>query len=202
MKKKRTTSFTPEERKAIKSKLLKNLGPEYLSFKPGVGGKRLKYIEGWVAIELANRIFGFDGWNSKIRKMKQEYFEQNGALISVGYSCVCNVILKNGIVREDIGFGLAENMKSKAQAIENARKGAVTDALKRALRQFGSALGNCCYNKQCLQATNAIGQQGNMPQLKKQDTNCIDLFDEFNYSISICSDDVFSEIAKDDNPPV
>lgn len=32
-------------------------------------------------------------------------------------------------------------------ASSQAKKEAVTDALKRALRQFGDALGNCVYNK-------------------------------------------------------
>jgi len=33
-------------------------------------------------------------------------------------------------------------------AIEKAKKEAVSDALKRALRQFGHALGNCVYDKE------------------------------------------------------
>ena len=28
-----------------------------------VNGRELSYIEGWHAIDEANRIFGFDGWN-------------------------------------------------------------------------------------------------------------------------------------------
>lgn len=36
---------------------------------------------------------------------------------------------------EDIGYGVSEGMKSKALSIEKARKEAVTDGLKRALKQ-------------------------------------------------------------------
>jgi DNA repair and recombination protein RAD52 len=38
-------------------------------------------------------------------------------------------------------------MKSKALSIEKARKEAVTDGLKRALKSFGNALGNCLSDK-------------------------------------------------------
>ena len=36
---------------------------------------------------------------------------------------------------EDIGYGVSEGMKSKALSLEKARKEAVTDGLKRALKQ-------------------------------------------------------------------
>lgn len=48
---------------------------------------------------------------------------------------------------QDIGYGSAENQKSKASAYEKAKKEAVTDATKRALRMFGNRLGNCAYDK-------------------------------------------------------
>lgn len=45
---------------------------------------------------------------------------------------------------------MAENVKSKGAALDKARKEAVTDATKRALRLFGNHLGNCCYDKDYL----------------------------------------------------
>ncbi|KAG1125466.1 hypothetical protein G6F42_008693 [Rhizopus arrhizus] len=63
---------------------------------------------------------------------------------------------------KDIGYGSSENTKSKAIAFEKARKQAVTDATKRALRNFGNALGNCIYDKVYL---NGIGRMAN-PQIK------------------------------------
>ncbi len=41
----------------------------------------------------------------------------------------------------------SEGMRSKAFSIEKARKEAVTDALKRALKSFGNVLGNCLKDK-------------------------------------------------------
>ena len=42
--------------------------------------------------------------------------------------------LKDGVFHEDTGYGVSEGMKSKALSIEKARKEAVTDGLKRALK--------------------------------------------------------------------
>jgi len=64
----------------------------------------------------------------------------------VGVTAVVKVTLKDGTSHEDVGYGLAENPR-KGIAIENAKKEAVTDARKRALRLFGNALGNCIYDK-------------------------------------------------------
>jgi recombination DNA repair RAD52 pathway protein len=41
-------------------------------------------------------------------------------------------------------------MKSKALSIEKARKESITDGLKRALKSFGNALGNCLSDKDYL----------------------------------------------------
>ena len=43
-------------------------------------------------------------------------------------------ILQDGVYHEDIGYGVSEGMKSKALSLEKARKEAVTDGLKRALK--------------------------------------------------------------------
>lgn len=51
---------------------------------------------------------------------------------------------------KDIGYGHIENCKGKAAAFEKAKKEGTTDALKRALRNFGNVLGNCIYDKDYL----------------------------------------------------
>lgn len=57
---------------------------------------------------------------------------------------------------QDIGYGHIENCKGKAAAFEKAKKEAATDALKRALRNFGNVLGNCLYDKDYLQRVTKI----------------------------------------------
>lgn len=140
--------FSKRERDRMSQQLDKSLGQEFLSVRTGFGNTKLTYVEGWRIIGLANKIFGFDGWSSEIKSFTEEYNIDIDNKISVGYSCICRVILKNGIYKEDIGFGSSDNQKMRGLAIEKAKKEACTDALKRALRQFGNALGNCCYNKE------------------------------------------------------
>ena len=48
---------------------------------------------------------------------------------------------------QDLGYGNTDNYKGKAAAFEKAKKQGVTDALKRALRNFGNILGNCLNDK-------------------------------------------------------
>ncbi|KAM0680534.1 DNA repair protein rad52 [Glugoides intestinalis] len=142
--------FSQKKKNRIADRLNRNLSSEYLSVRNGHGNTKLFYIEGWTLISLANKIFGFDGWSSEIKGFTEEYNETNDGKTAIGYSCVCRVTLKSGVYKEDVGFGSSENQKMKSQAVEKAKKEASTDALKRALRQFGNALGNCCYNKDYL----------------------------------------------------
>ena len=58
--------------------------------------------------------------------------------------------LRDGTFHEDVGYGTSEGMKSKALSIEKARKESITDGLKRALKSFGNALGNCLSDKDYL----------------------------------------------------
>nr|XP_044993367.1 DNA repair protein RAD52 homolog isoform X2 [Jaculus jaculus] len=66
---------------------------------------------------------------------------------------------KDGSYHEDVGYGVSEGLKSKALSLEKARKEAVTDGLKRALRSFGNALGNCILDKDYLRSLNKLPRQ-------------------------------------------
>ena len=59
-------------------------------------------------------------------------------------------------ILQDIGYGHIENCKDKAAAFEKAKKEGTTDALKRALRNFGNVLGNCVYDKSYLSKVTKI----------------------------------------------
>lgn len=65
----------------------------------------------------------------------------------------------DGSYHEDVGYGVSEGLKSKALSLEKARKEAVTDGLKRALRSFGNALGNCILDKDYLRSLNKLPRQ-------------------------------------------
>ena len=76
----------------------------------------------------------------------------------VGASAIVKVQLKDGVFHEDIGYGVSEGMRSKALSIEKARKEAVTDALKRALKSFGNILGNCLSDKDYLKMVGSLNK--------------------------------------------
>lgn len=143
---------------SIQKNLNKKLGPELITNRQGFSSAKLFYVEGWLAISLANKIFGFNGWSSKIVSLSVDYCDKTEKGYCVGVTCIVRVTLNcksnrtscnaGRTKKEDVGFGCIENQKSKSLAMEKAKKEAATDALKRALRQFGNALGNCLYNKQ------------------------------------------------------
>lgn len=134
----------------IQAKLDKKLGPEYISKRVGFGTSRVAYIEGWRAINLANQIFGYNGWSTEVKNVIVDFLDEKQGKFSVGCTAIVRVTLSNGTYREDIGYGTVENERRKAAAFERAKKSAVTDALKRSLRSFGNALGNCLYDKDFL----------------------------------------------------
>ncbi|KAL6122254.1 hypothetical protein NUSPORA_00721 [Nucleospora cyclopteri] len=175
----------------IQKTLNKLLGPEFLSVRQGFGCVKLTYVEGWAVIGLANKIFGYNGWNSTIKEITQEYLEvSKDNKVSVGYSSLCRITLSDGTYKEDVGFGSSDNLKSKGMAIEKAKKEAVTDSLKRALRQFGNLLGNCCYNKSYLKYVSKLEKKKNLSTLKEENIvrslNEIDL-SETEDENAICS---------------
>ncbi|KAL1411177.1 DNA repair protein rad52 [Vanrija albida] len=127
----RFTAWSEERIAMMQARLAKKLGPEYVSQRPGMGGgPKLSYLEGWKAINLANDVFGFNGWSSSIISLKTDYMDvtdQNR--VTLGITAIIRVTLQDGCYHED------------------AQKEAVTDGLKRALKHFGNVMGNCLYDK-------------------------------------------------------
>ncbi|KAJ7443804.1 RAD52 DNA repair protein [Mycena latifolia] len=135
----------------LQAKLNQKLGPEFISQRPGPGGgPKLTYAEGWKVINVANEVFGFDGWSSRIVNLTTDYMDYNeeSRRYNVGVSVIMRVTLKEGVYHEDVGYGMIENAKAKGMALDKCKKEAVTDGLKRTLRTFGNVMGNCLYDKQ------------------------------------------------------
>lgn len=146
------TEFTAQEIATLQSRLEKQLGPEYISTRPGAGGGKVHYLAAEKVINLANEVFGFNGWSSAIQNVQIDFVDENpeNGKITLGLSTIVRVTLRDGTFHEDIGYGHIENCKGKAAAFEKAKKEAATDAMKRALRNFGNVLGNCLYDKDYL----------------------------------------------------
>ena len=145
------SEYTAQEVATLQSRLDKQLGPEYISSRPGAAGQKVHYLAAEKVINLANEVFGFNGWSSAIQNIQIDFVDENqNGKISLGLSVIVRVTLKDGTFHEDVGYGHIENCKGKAAAFEKAKKEGTTDALKRALRTFGNILGNCIYDKEFL----------------------------------------------------
>ncbi|KAM6170710.1 DNA repair protein RAD52 homolog [Erethizon dorsatum] len=151
--------YTAEEYQAIQSALRQRLGPEYISSRMAGGGQKVCYIEGHKVINLANEMFGYNGWAHSVTQQNVDFVDLNNGKFYVGVCAFVRVQLKDGSYHEDVGYGVSEGLKSKALSLEKARKEAVTDGLKRALRSFGNALGNCILDKDYLRSLSKLPRQ-------------------------------------------
>ena len=125
------------------------LDPHLVSQRKGRGGRKFDYIEGHTAIDQANRIFGFGGWgydligDVTLRPIEQTDSRTGEVTSTPAYAAVVRVMVPGAPSRTDVGFHpVAEE---SPEGHETAFKGAVTDALKRALRSFGDRFGNGLY---------------------------------------------------------
>ena len=108
--------------------------------RPGGQGKMLSYITGWDAIATANKIFGEDGWRSRIVK--------DPVRVTIGdesfYWCIVEVQAVGFQAHSDVGYGrVGKGFDAERRAITTSR----TDAMKRALRHYGPQFGNSLYGK-------------------------------------------------------
>lgn len=154
----KVSGWTAREIATLQSRLDKQLGPEFISTRPGPSGGKVHYLAAEKVINLANEVFGFNGWSSSIQNVQVDFVDEQAQTgkITLGLSTIVRVTLRDGSYHEDIGYGHIENCKGKAAAFEKAKKESVTDGLKRALRNFGNMLGNCLYDKDYLQKVTKI----------------------------------------------
>jgi recombination DNA repair RAD52 pathway protein len=97
------TAYTPDEVAALQCRLDKQLGPEYLLTRDGPGGQRLTYIPAEKVINLANEIFGFNGWSSSIQNVNVDFVDETSAgKFTMGCAIICRVTLKDGAYHEVI----------------------------------------------------------------------------------------------------
>ncbi|KAM3581757.1 Cell death protease [Umbelopsis sp. WA50703] len=130
-------TFTSEESAYLQDTLSKQLGPEWVSNRPGPGETLIR----------PNK-------EADLNKIESTDNGKYNSCVSV----IMRVTLKDGTFHEDIGLGSVENCRSKTQAITKAKKEAVTDATKRAIRYFGTVMGNCIYDKYYIQQVRRVAE--------------------------------------------
>ncbi len=127
--------------------------------KTSAGGV-VPYIDGADAISTANRIFNFD-WSSQVNEIKFQPTEERtevrwnpdtqkreatGEKKITGIYYVTVSVTTHGVSKGDVGRCICDGNNPEAHDMSIA--GAVTDGLKRALRQFGDQFGNALYDKE------------------------------------------------------
>jgi len=110
------------------------------------------YLEGWDVIGAANWGFGYDGWSTEVIDVRSVYTAvvsrgsgQNRRDVEVALYQATVALTAGGVRRVDVGTSVTSD--ERLEAHETAIKGAVTDAIKRALRTFGAQFGNDLYDK-------------------------------------------------------
>ena len=147
-------------------------------------GMSFKYLETYDVINVANTIFNYM-WDYTISRLEEVAREtnQNGNHV-ITFSAIVKVKIydaqRNFIEREDTGVGTG-TARMLGDAIDNASKSSVSDALKRSLRSMGSQYGNNLYSKTSntsqnqqqsyQQAPVQLQQQHSQPPNNQQSTN-------------------------------
>ena len=132
------------------------------------GRSKVSYLEGWLVIAEANRIFGFDGWQREtiavrcVSQAERAIGREQKPGWGVTYTARVRVTVTAGgrppLIREGSGAGHGIDV-DLGQAHESALKEAETDAMKRALMTFGNPFGLALYDKAQRQVSTA-GVQG------------------------------------------
>jgi DNA recombination protein Rad52 len=153
---------TKEEVAAL---LSKTACPSLASSREGPGRKQVVYLAIHDAIVLANYIFGYDGWRFQPVETGLLCKEVQGGRCSISWRTLGRVTLARhlgDISREDYGYGNSTET-SEGASVMKAGKQSVSDALKRALMQFGGPF-NDFKNPKFLQWSAGLGKTGSLPR--------------------------------------
>ena len=106
------------------------------------GKMQLSYLESWYVINEANRIFGFDGWQSETVQLDCVQSDE----FCVTYIAKVRVTVGD-VIKEGVGAGHGKGERvNLGDKHESAVKEAESDARKRALMQFGNQFGLSLYD--------------------------------------------------------
>ena len=127
------------------------LDPKLIAQRRGGKGQMVPYLEGYQAINQANRIFGYGQWGAELvgpvgyRELTRTH-RGTGEVSTAGmYWASVRVHVRGCEPRSDVGCAFTAD--DSLEAHDTAIKAAVTDAMKRALRQFGDQFGNALYDR-------------------------------------------------------
>ena len=144
----------------IIDKLEEPLDPSLVAHREGGRGMQLAYLEGYVVIEQANRIFGYGNWAHRAVSVAPVRGANGEPL---GCEATVEFWLFGEHISTDQGFTPFISSVVNADMYDMACKGAVTDGMKRAMRMMGAQFGNSLYGGE-----SAPTQQAPSPTPPKQ----------------------------------
>ena len=131
-------TFTKEQTEQLNQPI----DPKVVAFRQQ-GTMQLAYLESWYVINEANRIFGFDGWQSETVQLDCVQSDE----FCVTYIAKVRVTIGD-VIREGVGAGHGKGKSvNLGDKHESAVKEAESDARKRAFMQFGSQFGLSLYDR-------------------------------------------------------
>ena len=131
-------TFTKEQTEQLNQPI----DPKVVAFRQQ-GSMQLAYLESWYVINEANRIFGFDGWQSETVQLDCVQSDE----FCVTYIAKVRVTIGD-VIREGVGAGHGKGKSvNLGDKHESAVKEAESDARKRAFMQFGSQFGLSLYDR-------------------------------------------------------
>ena len=131
-------TFTKEQTEQLNQPI----DPKVVAFRQQ-GNMQLAYLESWYVINEANRIFGFDGWQSETVQLDCVQSDE----FCVTYIAKVRVTIGD-VIREGVGAGHGKGKNvNLGDKHESAVKEAESDARKRAFMQFGSQFGLSLYDR-------------------------------------------------------
>ena len=144
-----------------KNLLSQPINPKFVKTRKGQGNRDLAYLESWVLMSNANRIFGPDGWSSETIELRE-------VSANKGIAYIARVrVTAGGVVRDGVGGHAGFDH-------ENTAKSAESDARKRALSSFGDQFGLSLYDGEQGQSSTALLKSSVIAptqQLEKQQIN-------------------------------
>jgi DNA recombination protein Rad52 len=117
-------------------------------------GRDLSYLETWYVIDRMNQVFGQGNWSYSTIKLDKvfegEVEQTSGKVFATSYIATVGVhALVDGRPTQfvDVGYGDGTDKKSPGKAHELATKEAVSDGVKRCIKNFGRSMGLALYDK-------------------------------------------------------
>jgi DNA repair and recombination protein RAD52 len=114
-------------------------------------GRKFSYLPTFDIVNHLNLVFGYDGWETKVKKLDMLNIStnQNGNHV-ITFSAIISLKVwdtnhEKYIIKEDNGISVSV-AKSIGEAMETASKASISDGLKRAAKSFGNLMGNALYD--------------------------------------------------------